>query len=51
MQDRLSALAMLSKEIKIEGIINLNNKVINSSHVQKCERALCANTIVNKVIN
>ena len=51
LQGRSSALAILSKEKQIENIINLNDKVINSSPVKKCERALCANTIVNEVIN
>jgi hypothetical protein len=49
-QDRLSALAILSKETKIEGIVNLKDKVINLSLAKKCEWALCANKIVNEVI-
>ena len=46
-QDRLSALAILSKGTKIGSIINLNDKVINLPLVKKSEWVLCANTIVN----
>jgi len=44
-------LAILSKGTNIESIMNFNDKVINLSLVKKCEWELCANTIVNEVIN
>jgi len=48
LQDRLSALAILSKETKIEIIFNLNDKVINLSLLKKCEWAICTNTYNSK---